>query len=308
MRVSCIIPTLGRGKILCDTIGMLLAQSHRPHEVIIIDQTEAHDEVTRQALTEWETKRCIGWLHQKELNASLARNTGALAATGDVLLFLDDDIEIKTDFVASHVRNYGDPDIVAVAGQVLEGRRHVVSNLPAAAENEDFGWIYFPKNYGNRCLTHWMTSTNFSIRKDIFVSVGGMDANYLKGAFREESDFAQRFQRAGYRFLFDPEASLYHLGAAGAPEGGSRAWISNKRIAGWHHCIGDWYFTFGYLRQSGAAPLLKASVRHFVLNRYNITHPWWLPVLFLRWLAAIPVAAYLRWRGPKLIASESSLV
>ena len=304
-RVSCIIPSLGRGRILCDTIGMLLAQSHRPHEIIIVDQTEALDEATWHALTEWEAKRDIRWLHQQELNASLARNTGALAATGDVLLFLDDDIEIKTDFVAAHVRNYAEPKIVAVSGQVLEGRRHVLNDLPAAAKNDTLGWLYFPQNYGKRCRTNWMMSTNFSVRKDVFISVGGMDANYPKGAFREESDFSQRFQCAGYRFLFDPEASVYHLGATGAPEGGSRSWIRNKRIAGWHHCVGDWYFTFGYLRQNGAAPLLKASLRHFVLNRYNITHPWWLPLLFLRWLAAIPLAAYLRWKGPRLIASNS---
>src|SRR3989442_631303 len=40
VRISCIIPTLGRGKILCETIEMLLAQSHAAHEIIIIDQTE----------------------------------------------------------------------------------------------------------------------------------------------------------------------------------------------------------------------------------------------------------------------------
>jgi glycosyltransferase involved in cell wall biosynthesis len=305
MRVSCIIPTLGRGKILCDTIRMLLAQSHPPYEIIIVDQTQSHDEVTWQTLTDWEAEGSIRRLHQKELNASLARNAGALAATGQVLLFLDDDIDIEPDFVAAHVRNYADPNIVAVSGQVLEGRRPVVNDLPAAAENDTFGWIYFPKNYGKRCRTNWMTSTNFSVRKDVFIAVGGMDANYPKGAFREESDFSQRFQCAGYRFLFDPEASVYHLGATGAPEGGSRSWISNKRIAGWHHCVGDWYFTFGYFRQSGTAALLNASLRHFVFNRYNITHPWWLPLLFLRWMAAIPLAAYLRWKGPRLIASNS---
>jgi GT2 family glycosyltransferase len=307
VRISCIIPTLGRGKVLCDTIGMLLAQSHRPDEIIIIDQTAAHDGATRHALAEWEAKGCIRWLRQKEPNASLARNAGALAATGDVLLFLDDDIEIEADFVAAHIRNYADPKIVAVSGQVLEGNRHIVNELPAAAENEAFSWIYFRKNYGKRCQTQWMASGNFSIRKEVFISLGGMDANYRKGAFREEADFAQRFQRAGYHFVFDPEASLYHLGATGAPAGGSRAWISNKRIAGWHHCVGDWYFRFGYLGQKGAAALLRFSLRHFVLNRYNITHPWWLPFLFLRWLAAIPLAAYLRCRGPKLIASKSLL-
>jgi glycosyltransferase involved in cell wall biosynthesis len=308
MRITCVIPTLGRGKILCDTIRMLFVQSHKPHEIIVVDQTETYDEETHRTLSEWSEKGCIRWLHQVEPNASLARNVGALAATGDVLLFLDDDIEIGTHFVAAHARNYVDHKVVAVAGQVLEGGRRVtMDDLRPAATSKGFGWIYFPKNYGRRCHTQWMVSGNFSIQKEVFISVGGMDANYCKGAFREEADFAQRFQRAGHRFIFDPQASVYHLGMTGAPAGGSRTWISNKRIAGWHHCIGDWYFRFGYLGETGAAPLLRFSFRHFVLNRYNITHPWWLPFLFLRWLAAIPVAAYLRWRGPRLIACESLL-
>ena len=136
---------------------MLLAQSHPPYEIIIVDQTESHDEVTRQTLTEWEAEGSIRRLHQKELNASLARNAGALAATGQVLLFLDDDIEIEPDFIAAHVRNYADPKIVAVSGQVLEGRRHVLNDLPAAAKNDTFGWLYFPQNYGKRCRTNWTT-------------------------------------------------------------------------------------------------------------------------------------------------------
>ena len=55
-----------------------------------------------------------------------------------------------------------------------------------------------------------------------------------------------RFRRAGYQFRFEPAASIYHLGNTEAPEGGSRNWIHNKHIAGWHHCVGDWYFTFGH--------------------------------------------------------------
>jgi hypothetical protein len=244
-------------------------------------------ETTWHALTEWEAKRYIRWLHQKELNHPSLEIPAlwlqpAMSSSSWMMIsrLKPTSSQLMSEIMATQ-RSF------AISGQVLEGRRHVVNELPAAAKNDTFGWIYFPKNYGKRCLTNWMTSTNFSIRKDVFGSLGGMDANYRKGAFREESDFGQRFQRAGYRFLFDPEASLYHLGATGAPEGGSRAWISNERIAGWHHCIGDWYFTFGYFRQNGAAPLLRFSLRHFVLNRYNITHPWWLPLLFLRWLAAI---------------------
>jgi hypothetical protein len=146
-----------------------------------------------------------------------------------------------------------------------------------------------------------MASGNFGVRRAAFFAIGGMDCNFSRGAFREESDFAMRFRRKGGEFLFEPKASVYHLGMNGAPEGGSRNWIRNKRIAGWHHCVGDWYFTLGHFRDVGVGRLLTASFRHFVFNRYNVSHPWLLPPLFARWLSAIFPALYLRWRGPRLI-------
>ena len=151
--------------------------------------------------------------------------------------------------------------------------------------------------------TSFMMSGNVAIRREIFLQLGGMDENYRRGAYREESDFAQRFKQAGHVLVFQPKASIYHLGATGAPQGGSRNWIKNKRIAGFHHCVGDWYFNLKFARGKLVAPLMEASLRHFVVNRYNVDHPWLLPLLGVRWLCALPVAVLGRLRGPKLIGS-----
>src|SRR5262245_4037064 len=98
MRISCVIPTMNRGEVLCSTVEMLLSQSAPPYEVIIVDQTPEHNESVRSRLKAWQEKGEIKWLAQSEANASKARNTGALTASGDVVLFLDDDITIKPDF------------------------------------------------------------------------------------------------------------------------------------------------------------------------------------------------------------------
>jgi GT2 family glycosyltransferase len=300
MRISCIIPTLGRSKAVCNITQMLLSQSQPPHEIIVVDQTSVPDDEMRQTLL--RTSGSIRWLRQREPNASLARNTGALAATGDIVLFLDDDIKIGRDFLAAYTIAFSDPQVKGVAGQVLEGRGETMSVLPPKAVDSEFGWLYFPKNYTKRCETNWIASGNVAVRRACFLTLGGMDANYTKGAFREESDFAMRFKEKGWRFVFEPAASIYHLGVSGAPDGGSRSWIRNKRIAGWHHCIGDWYFTLRFAKGKSWLPFLRISLRHFVFIDYNVTHPWLLPVLFLRWLTALPVAIFRRMRGPALIA------
>lgn len=302
IRISCIIPTLGRGKILGNTVRMLLDQSYPAHEIIVVDQTPAPDEETDRALEAWQRRGAIRWLHQAEPNASKARNSGSLAATSDVLLFLDDDIVVGEDFVAAHARNFGEDTALAVAGQILEGDQRVVLELPPAAMHPTIGWIRFPKNYGRRCKTAWMASGNLSIRRDIYLSLGGMDENYKKGAFREESDLAMRFLKAGYQFQFDPEASIFHLGATVVKGGGARSWSS---IFKWHHYIGDWYFNLGFLTPSNACRLLWFSFRHLVVSRRNLMRPWLVFLCGACWCVSIPIALILRLRGPKLIPTNS---
>lgn len=300
--ISCIIPTLGRCRILCDTIEMLLGQTYPAHEIFVVDQTLEPDEATMRSLEAWHQQGRICWLRQTEPNASKARNAGALAASGRVLLFLDDDIRVKPDFLAAYAETFERTGAKAVSGQVLEEDAGTVDEMPPKAFDPQIGWLYFRKNYSKECQTTFMISCNAAVLRDVFLALGGMDENYSKGAFREESDFAQRFSSAGYSVAFQPRASIYHFGSSKAPEGGARHWTTNKRIAGFHHCVGDWYFNLRYARGRLIFPLLTYSLRHFVLNHYNVTHPWWVPILFIRWVLAMPVAFSKRLRGAKTLS------
>ena len=305
MKISCIIPTLGRGKILCDTIEMLLGQSHPAHEIIVVDQTAAPDEATCRALTEWNQQGKIRWLRQTEPNASKARNAGALAATGEVVLFLDDDIQVKPDFLAAYAETFERTHAAAVSGQVLEGDGQVVDELPLHALDPEIGWLYFPKNYTKECETTFMMAGNVAIRRDIFLALGGMDENYEKGAFREESDFAMRFVRAGHRFYYNPQCSIYHLGAKLVRGGGARSWWQERQFWYFHHCVGDWYFNLRFVTLRLFLPFLTNSIRCFVLNRERLKKPWIIPLHLVFWLAGMPVAAWRRVRGAALIDSKT---
>jgi GT2 family glycosyltransferase len=303
--VTCIIPTLNRGAVLVGTLGQLLTQRKRATEIILVDQTPEADPRTEAALSAWRDQGAIQWIRQSEPNASKARNTGALAATAEILLFLDDDIEVTPDFIEAHANNYRDPTVLAVAGQVLESERATTSHLKYPADDPELGWIRFPKNYSQRCRTSWMASGNFSIRRDVYFEVGGMDENYLRGAFREESDFAMRFLRKGYRFQFDPKASIVHLGIRAVPGGGARSWNDLSQL---HHFVGDWYFNLRYLRWRNARQVLWFSFRHLVTSRRKVARPHLALLSAFMWVVALPVAAFRRLRGAKLIPNPASAV
>lgn len=85
--VSVVIPTYNRAHLLDETVRSVLAQTHAPHEVIIVDDGSTDD---TEAL-------CAGYpepvRYIKQANTGLpgARNTGIRAATGDYVALVDSD-------------------------------------------------------------------------------------------------------------------------------------------------------------------------------------------------------------------------
>jgi GT2 family glycosyltransferase len=185
---------------------------------------------------------------------------------------------------------------------VLEGQKKMVDTLNSKAFTSALGWLlHFRKNYAHACETSFMMSGNVAIRRHVFVALGGMDENYERGAHREETDFAVRFRKAGYRFRYDPRCAIYHLGPALVPDGGARAGVQGKDFRYFHHCVGDWYFNLKFCTARTALPLLWASLRHFVFTRHTLARPWRFPLALAYWLLALPRAIHKRCRGPKLL-------
>jgi hypothetical protein len=58
----------------------------------------------------------------------------------------------------------------------------VTTKLKARSNDPDIGWIHFSKNYGERHTTSWMAGGNFSVRRGVYLEVGGMDENYIDAA------------------------------------------------------------------------------------------------------------------------------
>src|SRR5262249_14700431 len=254
-------------------------------------------------LKKWSQQGVLKWLRQFDPNASRARNVGALAASGEVILFLDDDIRISSDYLASYASAFARTGAAGVSGPILEGNGQMIDRLDRQAFESNLGWLlHFPKNYSRECRTSFMMSGNVGIRRDLFLSLGGMDENYQRGAHREESDFAMRFRKAGYRFHYDPKCHLYHLGPSVVPGGGARNWQNGHRFGYFHHCVGDWYFNLKFCTFRTTCPLFATSLRHFVFNHQTLERPWRILPALTYWLAGMFPAFIRRLRGAKLVA------
>lgn len=277
--LSIIIPTVGRPEVIQSTLRDLCKQDAERWECLIVAQSELDPEPFGKLAR--ETGRDIRILRCSQPNASLARNIGLMEARGAIVLFLDDDLQITNpSFLKAHLKNYDDPSVSGVFGQVLgidkvtRTSRHPWSYRPRV------GWLYFPPNYDKRCKVRNGTSCNLSVRREWAISVGGMDAQFEKGAHREESDFCLRFTDKYGELVFEPEASVIHLLAG---SGGCRSWGHNRGIHPLHHITGEWYFLLKNLKERRI--LWRDLPDHMValLGRqiWNKENKWQVPQLYL---------------------------
>src|SRR5439155_254406 len=116
--VSVVIPTYRRENVLLDTIAALLRLEDAPEEILVIDQTSEHDEITRDRLARWDAEGRIRWIRLDTPSIPNAMNRGLLLSSRPVVLFVDDDIVPADNLVAAHRRAHSDASVAAVAGRV----------------------------------------------------------------------------------------------------------------------------------------------------------------------------------------------
>jgi glycosyltransferase involved in cell wall biosynthesis len=188
VKISCIIPTLERPKSLERTLRSLDAQTQPPDEVIVVMQRHSPpipDEHWRFPLVA---------IRQEEPNAQRARNAAARRATGDLLLFLDDDIEAEAGLIKKYLDAFQDAKLGAACGAILEPGQSPVSQIPDECRDEPVGWTKFPLNYGEDSPTRNFSSCNTCVRRDIQLASGGFDEHFVATLF-DDSDWSVRLCR-----------------------------------------------------------------------------------------------------------------
>ena len=222
--ISVVIPTFRRSEILRATLNALAEDSRAwGGAVQVIVVCDGEDEGTRRLAQIYSTMPVDWTFHGQNLGLPTARNSGAARATGDILLFLDDDTAaapgLLRDHIATHVSaKMQDPRYDYVAcGRIVESALN-----PQSSKTGEFleqAWISTLDRYeaavrngeSDPDLANAQEIScfglNCSMPRDLFERTGGF--NPLLRSMDEELEYGVRLYAQGVRFISTP-AAVYH--------------------------------------------------------------------------------------------------
>jgi GT2 family glycosyltransferase len=207
--VSVIIPTKNRREALDETIRTLLAQTRMPDELIIVDQSRTESVLRTSPLP-------LKYIYNPGITgASQARNEGMKQATGDVWLFLDDDVLLEPDFIEKLLAAYA-PGVTGVSGIITNYsppplvQRMWTSIFQLGPFHDGRQAIYYDarKLVGAAPVkVRGFTGALMSFRAD---EIRGLwfDENLHGACFAEDIDFCARLLRKS--LVITPQARLVH--------------------------------------------------------------------------------------------------
>lgn len=211
--VSVVVATIGRGRLLIQTVRGLLENDYPGFEIIVVDQTERPEPEVLGFMKDNAAR--VTYLNKERPGLPDARNTGVAAARGDVILFVDDDVEVPGAFIAAHAAAYADEGVGGVAGRVIPpgGAPRAAEKRPAHIAKIALGGLIIRDNFDADTPTRadHVRGCNMSFLKRAIGQAGGFDGRFGGSAHLEETDMALRVRAAGYRLVFEPAAVLIHL-------------------------------------------------------------------------------------------------
>ncbi len=192
MRISVVTPTYNKPDLLARTLTALEAQDLEPttFDVVVVD--DGSDNVRTAELLATHRPRHGFTVVRVEENRgrAAARNRGLERAEGELVVFLDDDMELVPGFLGAHADLHRRMNKVAGVGDVQNHPEITMAPIDrymstrGAQKIRDRGalpWKYFSTN-------------NSSVRRDDLVAVGGFDENFRYYGF-EDLELAYRLEQ-----------------------------------------------------------------------------------------------------------------
>jgi len=212
LKADIVIATYNRSKYLGETLASLARHLRGRSNVCTIvvnnnssDDTQAVSESFGGQLSAFST------LQELQQGLSYARNCGIRAASGDIVVFLDDDVEVHENWLDELLAPFSDLSVAVVGGKVLPfGMQEFPDWLP-----REFGFlasVFDPTN--TVCEIDKVMGANFAVRRSVFEKIGLFDVSLGRKGKKllggEEVELFFRIRNAGHRIVYTPYSVVWH--------------------------------------------------------------------------------------------------
>ncbi|MGD0115979.1 MAG: glycosyltransferase family 2 protein [Dehalococcoidia bacterium] len=258
MDISIVIVSYNGREHLRRCLASLLA--HPPaaeREVIVVDNDSA-DGSADMVASDFPGVRLLRM--RRNLGFAAGANRGIKEATGEAIVLLNPDSEIKTDPFApllAYLREHDDVGIVAPRllnpdGSLQLSCRRFPTFSVALFNRYSLLTRLFPRNrYSRQYLlsdwqhdsiskVDWVSGACLMVRRSLLERIGLLDEGYFM--YIEDVDLCQRLHRAGAKVAYYPAVSvIHHIGQS------SRT-LPSRSIMARHRSM--WHYYKKYLRQN----------------------------------------------------------
>ncbi|HTT81597.1 MAG TPA: glycosyltransferase family 9 protein, partial [Stellaceae bacterium] len=239
--VSIIIPTCAAGAHIKTCIESLRARTaYRNFEIICVENIPADRGRWKRWLAQ-NADRVIA--ARQPFNWSVFNNAAAAEAAGDVLVFLNDDIEIVEEgWLEALLEHAQRPEIGVVGARLLYPDRSVqhagIFWTPRGGRHAFRGMTETAPGYFGLALAERnvlaVTGACMAMRRDEFAAAGGFDERHA--IVNNDVDFCLRCWERGRRVVWTPYATLIHHEAASRAGLGDR-FDETAFAARWGHLL-----------------------------------------------------------------------
>ena len=221
-KVSIIIPHYNNFSILDQCLKSLENITYSNLEIIVIDNN-SYDDSFQKIKNNY--KNLILKKSSKNLGYAGGCNLGASFATGDYLLFLNNDTVQDPHFLNHMVDSLDKDEKIASVQSKIKNIKNKDLFDYAGACGGYIDYLVFPFCRGRIFNTvekdilqyeksrdvFWTSGTAFITRKSIFINMGGFDEKLF--AHMEEIDYCWKCNLANYKCIVNPKSVVYHQGA-----------------------------------------------------------------------------------------------
>lgn len=227
------VPSIGiailnwNGRHFLQTLLPMLQQlSYPAYTIYVIDNNSTDDSV---AFLNAHFPDVKAVLLDNNYGFAKGYNLGLAAIEEDYYLMLNSDVEVEKDFLQPLVELMETDAAIAICQPKVLALRNKAYFEHAGAAGGMIDMLGYPLcrgrvfdtvekdtgQYNNTQQIFWATGTCCLIRKTAYQQIGGMYGYYFM--HMEEIDMCWRLNSMGYKIMYCPQSTIYHLGGGSLP-------------------------------------------------------------------------------------------